>query len=335
VSRTSPTFNDIFAAMSRASVGEMTARVAVPQDPSAEDLASRFALALNVLLEDLALRTEEAEASHRATEADLEAQISDRTAELAQVIRKLGEASRRKSEFLASMSHEVRTPLNAILGFTDLLEEQLGPALDGRQARYLHNIRDAGRHVLGLINDVLDLSRVEAGRIELRPESTTLEELVAPVVSSTRAAAEDRGLAFTAEIQSAVEVVADVGRVRQILYNLLSNAVKFSSPGGEVAVRADTSGHDLHIEVIDTGIGIPAEKVDRVFGTFERLHEGISDAPGTGLGLALTKQLVELLGGTITFESAEGSGTTFRVSLPGLANGSGVEATGLAPSGSR
>jgi len=225
-------------------------------------------------------------------------------------------ATRAKSEFLASMSHELRTPLNAVLGFSALLREQLEETLSARQVRYLGNIRDAGEHLLELINDVLDLSKVEAGRIELRPETLSLEALVEPVIASTTAASAARGVGFDASVADGIAVQVDPGRVRQVLYNLTSNAVKFTSPGGQVTLRAETHGDALHFAVTDTGIGIPESKQDRVFGAFERLHEGVTDAPGTGLGLALTRRLVELHGGAITFTSVEGAGSTFRVELP-------------------
>ena len=228
----------------------------------------------------------------------------------------LAEASRAKSDFLASMSHELRTPLNAVLGFADLLEEQLGAALDDRRRGYVRNIREAGEHLLRLVNDVLDLSKIEAGRVELRPQVTTLGALLGPVVASARAEASARGLAFDVSAPDEERVRLDPDRVRQVLYNLLSNAVKFTPSGGRVALRARVEDSALVVEVADTGIGIPADKRDRVFGAFERLHEGSSDATGTGLGLAVTKQLVELHGGTIGFKSAEGAGTTFRVRLP-------------------
>ena len=225
-------------------------------------------------------------------------------------------ATRAKSSFLASMSHELRTPLNAVLGFSALLREQLESTLSERQVRYLGNIRDAGEHLLELINDVLDLSKVEAGRIELRPETIAFDALVEPVIASTTAASAARGVAFAAEIADGIAVQVDPGRVRQVLYNLTSNAVKFTSPGGHVTLRGAALGDTLTFEVADTGIGIPAAKQDRVFGAFERLHEGVTDAPGTGLGLALTRRLVELHGGAITFTSVEGAGSTFRVELP-------------------
>jgi signal transduction histidine kinase/CheY-like chemotaxis protein len=245
------------------------------------------------------------------------AQLAAREAALAGANMDLVAASRHKSEFLAGMSHELRTPLNAILGFSDLLAEQLAGRISDRQGRYLRNIRDAGTHLLGLINDVLDLAKVEAGRVELRPERTTLGELVKPLLASTSAAAEVHALAFETDVEEEAALTVDVVRMRQILYNLLSNAVKFTAQG-RIALRAKTLGPDLEIEVSDTGIGIPDGSHDRVFGTFERLHEGRHEASGTGLGLALTKQLVELQGGTIAFSSVEGKGTTFHVRIPSV-----------------
>ena len=225
-------------------------------------------------------------------------------------------ATRAKTTFLASMSHELRTPLNAVLGFSALLREQLGSTLTDRQVRYLGNIRDAGEHLLDLINDVLDLSKVESGRIELRPETLSLDALIEPVVASATAASAERGIVFDASIVGGIAVQVDPGRVRQVLYNLTSNAVKFTPPGGRVTLRAETRGDDVHFEVADTGIGIPNAKRDRVFGAFERLHEHLNDIPGTGLGLALSRRLVELHGGVIDFTSVEGVGSTFRVELP-------------------
>ena len=237
-------------------------------------------------------------------------------AELERANRKLDEAARAKSAFLANMSHELRTPLNAILGFSDLLLESLH--LKGPELRYLHNIQTAGAHLLDLINDVLDLSRVEAGKLELRPEVVALATLLEPVCASTAAAAKTKGITLTIEGDEAPIVFLDATRIRQVLYNLLSNAVKFTPSGGTVRLRTTVAADELHIEVIDTGVGIPPESKDKVFGLFERLHEATSSVPGTGLGLALTKRLVELHGGTISFESRPGVGTTFRVNLPNV-----------------
>jgi len=229
-------------------------------------------------------------------------------------------ANRHKSEFLANMSHELRTPLNAIIGFSELLQEQLAPAINDRQRRYLGNVRDAGGHLLALINDVLDLSKVEAGHIALRPETIVLEALLAPVLAATREAARLQDVEFTSASDGDERTVyVDAGRVRQVLFNLLSNAVKFTPAGGRVTLLVTLDRGALDLVVADSGIGIPLEKQDRVFGTFERFHEGVFSAPGTGLGLALTKRLVELHHGTIEFMSREGQGSTFHVRLPDVA----------------
>ena len=236
--------------------------------------------------------------------------------DLASANHDLSQATKVKSEFLANMSHELRTPLNAILGFSGLLSEQLAGSMNDKQKRFLRNISEAGEHLLELINDVLDLSRVEAGKLELRPEVLTLDVLLEPVSAAGRTAAGAKGVLYTSEAPGGAPVFLDPTRVRQVLFNLVSNAVKFTPAGGHVTLRADLEGRELRFEVADTGIGIPVEARDRMFGVFERFHEGRSEAAGTGLGLALTKRLVEQMNGLISFESEEGRGTTFRVRLP-------------------
>jgi len=235
--------------------------------------------------------------------------------DLASANRDLSQATKVKSEFLANMSHELRTPLNAILGFSGLLSEQLNGSMNDKQKRFLRNIHEAGEHLLELINDVLDLSRVEAGKLELRPEVLTLDVLLEPVSAAARTAAQAKGVLYTAEAPDA-PIFLDPTRVRQVLFNLVSNAVKFTPPGGRVTLRAAAEGREMRFEVADTGIGIPEAARDRMFGVFERFHEGRTEAAGTGLGLALTKRLVEQMNGSIDFESEEGKGTTFRVRLP-------------------
>jgi signal transduction histidine kinase/CheY-like chemotaxis protein len=233
---------------------------------------------------------------------------------------KLQEATVAKSAFLANMSHELRTPLNAIIGFSELLTDQVGATLSERQRRYLRNISDAGAHLLELINDVLDLSKVEAGKIELHPEPVTLGVLMEPIVAAARVGADRDGLRLELSIADAALVRVDLARVRQIFYNLVSNALKFTRVGGLVRITARVEGEDLVAAVADTGIGIPADRRDRLFGLFERVHdERTTKVTGTGLGLALTKRLVELHRGTIEVESEEHVGTTFRVRLPSVA----------------
>ena len=236
--------------------------------------------------------------------------------DLAAANRDLSQATKVKSEFLANMSHELRTPLNAILGFSGLLSEQLNGSMTDKQKRFLRNIHEAGEHLLELINDVLDLSRVEAGKLELRPEVLTLDVLLEPVSAAGRTAAQAKGVLYTTEAEESGPIFLDPTRVRQVLFNLVSNAVKFTPAGGHVTLRAVCEGRELCFEVADTGIGIPEAARDRVFGVFERFHEGRSDASGTGLGLALTKRLVEEMSGSIDFESVEGKGTTFRARFP-------------------
>jgi signal transduction histidine kinase/CheY-like chemotaxis protein len=236
--------------------------------------------------------------------------------DLASANRDLSQATRVKSEFLANMSHELRTPLNAILGFSGLLSEQLAGSMNDKQRRFLGNIHEAGEHLLELISDVLDLSKVEAGKLELRPEILTLEVLLEPVAAAARTAAQAKDVLFSVDASEAAPLFLDPIRVRQVLFNLVSNAVKFTPGGGRVTLVARAEGRELHLEVADTGVGIPGAARDRVFGVFERFHEGRADASGTGLGLALTKRLVEQMGGSVTFESEEGEGTTFRVLLP-------------------
>src|SRR5438309_1841434 len=236
--------------------------------------------------------------------------------DLASANRDLSEATRVKSEFLANMSHELRTPLNAILGFSGLLSEQLAGSMNDKQRKFLRNIHEAGDHLLDLINDVLDLSKVEAGRLDLRPEILTLEVLLEPVAAAGRTAAQARGVLFEMETSDGAPLFLDPTRVRQVLFNLVSNAVKFTPGGGRVSLVSSIEGRELHFDVVDTGIGIPEGVRDRVFGVFERFHEDRANANGTGLGLALTRSLVEQMKGSIGFDSKEGKGTTFHVGLP-------------------
>jgi signal transduction histidine kinase len=242
-------------------------------------------------------------------------QLATANAELKDLNQQVQAATRAKSDFLANMSHELRTPLNAVLGFSDVLLEQLRPAITDRQARYLTNIHSAGDHLLELINDVLDLSKVEAGRLVLRPELVTLPTLLEPVLASAAQLAADRNVRFEVPDVPTGTALVDAARVRQILLNLVSNAVKFSRDGGLVRLLVTVNGGAVRFEVIDEGVGIPADKRARVFGVFERLHEGVVEASGTGLGLAITKKLVELQHGTIDFESEEGKGTRFWIVL--------------------
>jgi PAS domain S-box-containing protein len=234
----------------------------------------------------------------------------------------LHEANRLKSEFLANMSHELRTPLNGILGFSELLVDELPGPLNAKQREYVHDILGCGRHLLRLINDVLDLSKVEAGKMELFPEVFAVPEAVDEVCTVVNAQAHKKSIRVETDIAEALPaVLLDRQKFKQVLFNLLSNAVKFTEDGGRVCVEAmlDASAlpPQLRLAVRDTGIGIAPEQMGRLFQAFQQLDSGSARRyEGTGLGLALTRKLVELQGGRIGVESTPGQGSRFTVWLP-------------------
>jgi len=237
--------------------------------------------------------------------------------ELEQRSAELEVASRHKSEFLASMSHELRTPLNAVLGFSEVLLEQMFGEINERQEDYLRDIHGSGRHLLELLNEILDLSKVEAGQMEL--EYTTFE--LAPVLEHAAAMLRERAGLKAVEVHVSADdvgaVEADELRVKQVVLNLLTNAVKFTGEGGSVEVRATRSSSEVvTITVADTGMGVPPEDRERIFESFQQGGRGASREEGTGLGLTLSKRIVELLGGRMWLESEVGVGSTFGFSLP-------------------
>lgn len=228
-------------------------------------------------------------------------------------------ANRTKSEFLANMSHELRTPLNAVIGFSELiLSEMLGPLGNDRYREYIRDIRQSGTHLLGLINDILDLSKIEAGKVELEEETFDPAEAIAATLRIIRERAQQRRIALTApRIEPSTKLRADERKVKQILLNLLSNAVKFTPEGGSVTVSGEWRSDGLVIAVSDTGIGIAPEDVPLALEPFRQISSSHNRSyEGTGLGLPLTKRLVELHGGTLEIDSAVGQGTTVRVQFP-------------------
>jgi signal transduction histidine kinase/CheY-like chemotaxis protein len=229
------------------------------------------------------------------------------------------EANRLKSEFLANMSHELRTPLNSIIGFAELLHDEHVGTVSPKQREFLGEILGGGRHLLRLINEVLDLAKVEAGKMEFRPEPVELERLVATVVQSLRATAHDKALSVEVSVDPGLDdIVLDPGRFKQVLYNYVSNALKFTPPMGQVSVRVLPEGDALfRLEVEDTGVGIPPESVARLFTAFQQLDSGASKRhSGTGLGLALTKRLAEAQGGSVGVHAAAERGSVFYAVLP-------------------
>jgi signal transduction histidine kinase len=229
------------------------------------------------------------------------------------------EGNRLKREFLANMSHELRTPLNAIIGFTKLLHAgKVGP-LSATQTEYLGDILNSSNHLLQLINDVLDLAKIESGRTAVRAEPVDVAKVSAEVKDILR------GLAAEKRIQLGIELGPELGSVltdprllKQVLYNYLSNAIKFTPDGGKVAMRISVGdGDTFRVEVEDNGIGIRPEDLGRLFVEFQQLDSGLAKRyPGTGLGLALTKRVVEAQGGRVEVRSAVGIGSTFVAILP-------------------
>lgn len=281
---------------------------------------------VRAIKQDIAALKQSEEAQRRYA-MELEATVEDRTRELRTVNTRLEAASRHKSEFLTHMSHEFRTPLNGILGFSQILRDPTFGPLNETQFRYLDHIYASGRHLLALINDLLDLAKIEAGKLDLRPEPFAIREALAADLADVQPMADQKRLTLTLYVETApIILIADPIRFKQIVYNLLSNAIKFTPEGGQVTVtvRAEAWGEGLggaecvEISVADTGIGITAEEIPKLFERFTQLDPTIARKyHGTGLGLALTKQLVELHDGKIWATSeGKGRGSSFMVRLP-------------------
>ncbi|TSA16544.1 MAG: HAMP domain-containing protein [Betaproteobacteria bacterium] len=238
-------------------------------------------------------------------------------------------AGKHKSEFLANMSHELRTPLNAIIGFSEVLLEKMFGEMNEKQEDYLKDIHSSGQHLLSLINDILDLAKVEAGRMELNLASCHLPSAIDNALALIRERAQRHGIALSTEVDAQLgEFEADERKLKQILLNLLSNAVKFTPEGGSITVSARPLADMVEIAVTDTGVGIAAEDHAAVFEEFKQVGKDYTrKAEGTGLGLALTRKFVELHGGTMRLESEPGKGSTFFFTLPFNSTAPGTAAT--------
>jgi signal transduction histidine kinase len=255
--------------------------------------------------------------SSRDELGSLAANVNRMNDELRRLYGELETASRHKSEFLANMSHELRTPLNAILGFSQVLQHRLFGEINEKQDEYLEDILASGNHLLSLINDVLDLSKVEAGQVELEIAAFSLGEALERGVVMVRESAIKNGVQLSLELAPDVNGVrGDERRVRQIVFNVLSNAVKFTPAGGSVAIAAARVNGEVHVSVTDTGPGIAPEDQERIFEEFQQTDVGVQQREGTGLGLALSRRLVELHGGRIWVESEPGHGSRFVFTLP-------------------
>jgi len=231
--------------------------------------------------------------------------------------REVEQANRLKNEFLASMSHELRTPLHTIIGFSELLTEQLEGPLGEKQQRFVGHILQDARHLLELINEILDISKIESGRLELKRESFDFSQCVEEVLAGIRHQAATKNITLENKNRFQSSLYADRLRVKEILYNLLSNAVKFTPEGGRVWVEGSSEGGTLRVSVCDTGIGIPEQEHPSIFEKFYQVGDASGGTrEGTGLGLPITKHLVELHGGTISVESRPGQGSSFRLTFP-------------------
>jgi signal transduction histidine kinase len=231
---------------------------------------------------------------------------------------KLIEASQLKSQFLATMSHELRTPLNAIIGFSQLLLRRSKGVLTASQTDMVERILNNGKHLLELLNDILDLSKIEAGRLELKPEAFNLAHIVNTTVEELRSLADEKHLSLQVKIDpSDVQVFTDPSRLRQVLVNLISNAIKFTETGEVWVTVSQLSSERIAIVVRDTGIGIAQDQLKQIFEPFRQLDQTTTRKhPGTGLGLAITDSLVHMMQGEVSVESQVGVGSTFRVELP-------------------
>jgi len=227
-------------------------------------------------------------------------------------------ASKFKDRFLSTMSHELRTPLNAVLGFSDLLLDKRCGELNERQKRYIAHINSGGKHLLKLISDILDLSKIEAGRMEISCQDLSVASIFGEVVSALRPLAEKKKQTLSANAERDLAVHADATRFKQILMNLVGNAIKFTPEDGRIELAAQPSNGKVQIKVRDNGPGIPAEERARVFEPYYRVRETAALGPGTGLGLSVVRSLVEAHGGTVRADAAPGAGTRMTVILPAL-----------------
>jgi signal transduction histidine kinase len=248
----------------------------------------------------------------------LAANVNRMSGELDSLYQQIQASSRHKSEFLANMSHELRTPLNAIIGFSEVLLQRMFGELNPKQEEYLKDVLASGRHLLSLINDILDLSKVEAGRMELEVSAFDVRSTLEGCLALVRERAGQHGVALELDVDERVgPLVADERKVRQVVLNLLSNAVKFTPEGGRIVLHGMAADEAVVISVSDTGVGIAPEEHEAVFEEFRQVgSDSARKSEGTGLGLALARKFVELHGGRIWLVSEVGKGSTFTFTIP-------------------
>jgi signal transduction histidine kinase len=285
------------------SAGELNVRSEIQTGDEFEDLSHAF----NRMLRNLVSMQERLKKANSGLDRKVD--------ELAQANMALYESNRLKSDFLATVSHELRTPLNSILGFSEVLLS--GNSLNDKQQRWVRNIQTSGDRLLNLINDILDLAKIEAGKMKLRLEQTSIQDICDGMLNMFRPLAEKKNIDLRGQVDPGIPLLKqDPAKLQQILSNLLSNAIKFTPEGGRVLVKAETDSRHLILTVSDTGVGIAPEEQELVFEKFRQSGNPLTrEHAGTGLGLSIVRELSKLLGGDVTLQSELGRGSTFQVRL--------------------
>jgi len=267
------------------------------------------------LEKEITVRTQAEEALKKAQD-ELELKVDERTKELMQANLRLKELDRLKSKFIASMSHELKTPLNSIIGLTGIILQGISGEITEVQRKELTMVKNSADHLFSLISDIIDVSKIEADQIELAIEKLDLSELIQEVRDSFKVAVDEKGLKLSLETPERLIIKSDKRRAKQVIINLMSNAVKFTDKG-EIAIKAAKKDDRAEISVADTGIGIKKETMKMLFKQFSRIHvEGRTRVEGTGLGLYLSKKIADLLGGEIKAKCEFGKGSKFTFVLP-------------------